>query len=589
MRPVLRFARWLLARLYLAFLWGVRSVTAPLRRRRKIYLHLMLDGGLPDFPPRLTWLSRFRDDRDISLYEALDALKLAREDAAVAGLVLSIRDLNAPWASLWELREALLAFKAAGKDVRAFADGLDMGSFWLASAANHVTLVPQGGLQITGMRAEVLLLRSVLDRLGVKAEFLRAGKYKSYAEMFTETQMSPEAEEALGLILDDRLDLWVEGVASARKLEPEAVRRLLDEGPFRAEDALARGLIDRLAYGDEIQTALEEEVKQGGKTLVLMPMERYHRLKTRLINLRRPLTGVGHVVVLEVEGNIVEGEDRGLRRPTSVISRESYQGLLRELGEDDEVAGVVLRVDSPGGSALVSDILWREVKKLGEAKPVWVSMGSTAASGGYYISAPAARIYASPMAITGSIGVIAGKFQGGNLLSRVGVSAGLVERGSRAGMYGVERGFSDDERAHLQADVDAMYAAFLSRVAEGRKMETEAVHEVAQGRIWSGAAARERGLVDRLGGMRDAIDGLVAEVGQAFRRVEVHPVPAPTNVGLPALLGMGLRGMIAAELRSLVGGAPHLLGDLDLARDTWGALSAPGRRLLALMPFQIRG
>lgn len=584
MRLLLRFPLWLLGRLALAAMGLVRLATSPLRRNRQLYLHLRLDGGLPDFPPAPSFLSRFRGEGDVSLFEVLAALEDARADAQVHGLVLSIRDLGGSWSAVWELRRALATFRAAGKEVIAFADGLDMRGYWLATAADRIALVPEGSLQITGLRAEVMLLRPLLDQLGIKAEFLRAGRYKSYPEMFTEGRMSPELEETLSAILDDRMAEWVEGVASGRGLEADAARALVDEGPIRAERAVGAGLVDELCYGDQLEEGIKRRAEEAGKRMALLPLQRYHRIRARRRALGRPLTGVGRVVVLEAAGAIVEGSNRGVRRPTPVISRDTYQGLLRDLAEDDGVHAVVLRVDSPGGSALTSDLLWREVVRLGEKKPVWVSMGATAASGGYYIAAPAARILAAPTTVTGSIGVVAGKFQGGNLMERVGVRTAVVERGARAGLYGVDRGFTDAERAALQGDIDGMYAAFLDRVTRGRGMEKEALHEIAQGRVWSGAAASQRGLVDAMGGMADAWSGLREAISPRFKRVEIIPVSAPTNVGLGSLVGMSAAHRAT---RALLEELPAPLAEALELRWLWETLARPGHRALAILPWRV--
>lgn len=585
MRFPLRLARWAVARVLLMFVWSIRAVTAPLRSKRRLVLGLELRGDLPDVRVRPPFFARGGRGDGPGLVELLRALSEATRDPAVHGILIRVEDLSAGWAPLWELRQALLAAREAGKEVVVHADSLDMRTWWVSTAASKLLLAPQGMVDLSGFRAEVILLRPLLDKLGIKAEFLRAGRFKSYAEMFTETHMTPAVEEAMGALLDDLSTLWRDESARGRGRPPEDVAGWMERGPFRAERALAEGLVDGLAYLDEVETTLEDAAEGAGLDLVVFPLQRYGAGKARLARWRRPLRRGARIVVLEAAGAIVEGSGGGVRRPTHNISRDTYQEILGTLIEDPSVHGVVLRVDSPGGSALVSDLLWRDVKRLREKKPVYVSMRGVAASGGYYVSAPAERIYASPSTITGSIGVVAGKFQGGNLLARLGVGVEAVQRGGRAGMYGVDRGFSEEERAALQEDVDAMYTAFTDRVREGRGLSADGVEAAAQGRIWSGTRAVQLGLVDELGGIMDAVGQLKERLGREHRSVEVAWISLPSPLDWVSLLASGgaLRGLWAG-LKARLGAELAPAGAEALLR----SVAAPGLRMLAVLPVGLR-
>jgi protease-4 len=480
-----------------------------------------LDGELPDHDGELPFLLPGAEPK-ATLATLWAGLSRARTDPRVLGLRLHIREPELGLAKAQELRRQLLQLAGAGKFVDCYLETAGEGSngtleLYLASACQTVWLAPAGEVALLGLYADSLFLRGTLDKLKIEPSFLSAGRFKSAAEAFTEKGHSPAAREALDGVLDGFFGSVVEGIAAGRDLDPERVRALVDGGPLGATEALAAKLVDRLGYPDEFEDALEERVPSAER----LELDAYGR---------RQLRGQGggrRIAVVFAQGTIVRGgggiEPWGGER---FLGSDDLSEILETLTEEDDVEAVVLRVDSPGGSALASDLILRRVELLGRAKPVIVSMSDLAASGGYYIAARARRILAEPGTLTGSIGVVSGKLATGRFQAEhLGATHDPLSRGAHADLYAALEPFDELERALLERRIQSVYELFLGHVAAGRGLERAAVEEVAQGRIWTGAQALARGLVDELGGLDEALAAARAAAGLAADEggVDLYP------------------------------------------------------------------
>jgi protease-4 len=411
------------------------------------------------------------------------------------------------WAQMQEIRDGVRAFAKTGKPVIGWAEsfgesnGKNTADYVLATACTELWLQPTGELGLLGVAAETTFLRGALDKLGVEPQFGQRYEYKNAADRITQTEFTPAHHEAVDRIVESIWEHAVEQIADARGIDADAVRRLADSAPLLASDALDAGLIDRLGYRDEVYA--EAKRRAGADAQLLFADQWTPRRKKAAALIRRSRD---FVAVVEGHGAIVVGRSKSTPQGRQMGS-DTVSAAFRAARRNDHAAAVLFRIDSPGGSAVASDTIWREVRLTRDAgKPVIVAMGTVAGSGGYYVSCPADVIVAEPATITGSIGVLSGKLVADNLLERLGLTTGAVARGEHARMFSSRRGFSDSERERLDAMLDRIYRDFVQKVADGRDMSYDGVHEIARGRIWSGVDALHNGLVDVLGGQRDAAD-----------------------------------------------------------------------------------
>jgi protease-4 len=472
-------------------------------RRQALLLELDLTAAPIEVEPD-DLLGRLRSRHRPRLRSVLRTLHEAGPDNRVRGLVVKVGG-GLPWAMAQELRGGLQVFAKSGKPVVVWAETLGEGGngtadYVLASAASVIWLQPTGELGLMGVAAETTFLRGALDKLGVEPQLEKRYEYKSAADRIMRRDFTPEHREAVDRVVDSTWTVAVRDIAAGRSLDEPVVRELADRAPLSAEEARAAGLVDRLGYRDEVYAALRTEL---GDDVQLLFADQWspRRKAADLVPRRRD-----GVALVEGHGEIVLGRGRPGPRGRQLGSNAAC-AALRAARQNDHVRAVLFRVDSPGGSAVASDAIWREVLLTRQAgKPVVVSMGSLAGSGGYYIACPADVIVAQPSTITGSIGVLGGKVVVADLMDKLGLNTGAVEHGGRARMFSVRRGFTDGERERLATMLDRIYTDFVQKVADGRGMTYDRVHEVARGRIWSGADAAEIGLVDTLGGLRDAAD-----------------------------------------------------------------------------------
>ncbi len=459
---------------------------------------LVLDWDVPSSleegaPPWRPFGPGFLTPNRPTVFDIERALDRAAGDGRVRGLVMHIDGASWGWAKLAEVRDAVARFRASGKRVDAVIESGGDAEYFLASAADRVALPPAVTLNVNGLLASATFAKGTLDKLGVKPQFAHAGTYKSAVEFYTRSDMSAPAKQALDAMLDDVFRVYVDSLAAARKVPADAMRALIDAGPFTGPDARAAGLVDTLAYADDVDTLA---VRRAGHGAAIESFAHYaERIPDRL---------AGRVAFLEAAGTIAGGRSRFDGLDGMILGQETLTRQLRELRDRNSIKAVVLRIDSPGGDAVASDAIWHEVRRLAAKKPVIVSMSDLAASGGYYIAAPASRIVAQPATLTGSIGVFGGKFDILGLYRKLGLNVESVARGRHAAMLSPYEEWTPEEAGRFQHQIDDAYRLFLSRVAAGRHVSEAAVDRVGQGRVWTGNSAVGIGLVDRLGGIPTA-------------------------------------------------------------------------------------
>jgi protease-4 len=501
------------------------GVGAVALRRRPFVLRVRLASPLPELGPALFLGGA---EPALSLLETLLVLRRAARDPDVAAVLLKSEGPPGGLARAQSLQRAIAAV-AAEKPAVVWAESLTAEELLAASAATRILLAEAGSVHWMGLRYEGVFLHDLLEKIGVAPEVVRIGAFKTAGEALTRSTLSPEQRLQLEALLDDQLAALIDGVAAGRGLPAAALRELLDAGPFTAPAAREARLIDDCRYPDELPALLRELAPALGSREPLPVVDARGYLALRAADagwapLAHERPALAYVVA---RGTIVHG--RGRRG----VASDAYRRLLDEIARHPGVAAVVLRVDSPGGEVVASDLLWRAVRQLGREKPVVASLGDTAASGGYYLASAAHAVFAEAGTLTGSIGVVGGKLDLSGLYERLGIGRDGVERGARAGLYSEARGFSPDERKAVREGMESAYERFVARVAEGRALEPERVRAAGGGRVWSGAAARAPGLVDALGGPLEAIADALSRAGlDPARPLPLAVAPRPPRFGL---------------------------------------------------------
>jgi protease IV len=500
-------------------------VALPLRaeneeKKPPLVAHIRLAGSLDEAPPAAE--SLFGGSSE-NFRAKLDRLRKAQKDPQVRAVYLQIEGLSIGWGKLEELTRAVAGLRKSGKKVFAYLDAADTKDYLLALACDEVCLAPPGEVSLIGLRAEVMFYKELFEKLGVQADMLTMGDYKSAAEPFMRSKMSEPARKQLETVLDDFFEKdLVERIVKSRPskhFSAEQVRQLIDGGPYSARTALEAGLIDRVAYADELQDSFKTilaldkvEIKKNyemAKSVDLDWSNPFSVIKALAGPTKGKSSSAPKVAVIYITGPIVTGKSGASLLGGESCGSTTIIEAIREAEADKTVKAIVLRVDSPGGSALASDLIWHELKKC--KKPVVASMSDVAASGGYYVCMSAARIYAEPGTLTGSIGVLGGKVALGGGLAKLGVTTDSISRGANAGAFSLDRPFTDSERKAVTALMRDIYDQFLDkavagRLAAGKKFDKDHLEkDLAGGRIWTGRQALEHGLIDELGTQEDAI------------------------------------------------------------------------------------
>jgi protease-4 len=534
-------------------------------------LVLNLEGGVPERLPADIPIPIFQNQTPLAVEQVWDTFRRAAADPRIRGILFEPRGLDIGWAKMQEIHDEILQFRKSGKPIITFLQSPSAREYYLASATDKILISPEDSLDLKGLRAESMYFKQTLDKVGVKAEVVHAGKYKDAGDVFTQTSMSPETREVLNTVLDQYYGNLIATVAEGRKKQPDAVRALLDEGPFLARDAAADGLIDALGYEDQAVAEMQTRLKQP--ELKKISSKAYLKVPTLP-------AGAGRRIALVVgEGTITRGTGN------ETADDESFTGtgfikLLKQVENDSSIRGVILRIDSPGGDAIASDEILHEAKILSKKKPLVISMGDLAASGGYYVAVTGDPIIAYPNTLTGSIGVIYERFNLRGLYDKIGIDKQLLTRGRYADIDSEYVPLSEPERQKITGQIDAFYRTFVSRVADGRKKPFDQIEPLAQGRVWLGAQAKQNGLVDQLGGLDRAIEVLKQQSHIApSERVTLVPYPGKRSIfdlllrsQMDASSGVGMRE-VKTRLDKIFGGLP------------WQALSQQG--FLKIMPYSI--
>lgn len=540
--------------------------------------------------------------KPLLLREAVAAIHRAAKDDRVAGLIARVQIPAASAGPVQELREAIAAFSDV-KPSLAWAETYPGTlSYYLASAFREVWMQPSGTVGLVGFATNAMFLRDALDKAGIEAQFIARGEYKSAANLFTQDRYTDAHREADGRLIASLHAQVLAAVAESRHIDPADVDALADKAPLLRDDAVTGRLVDRIGFRDEAYARIGELVGAPGISPETgdadsddapprLYLARYARATASRPSPPMPSIpgrkGKPTIAVVTLHGPIVSGRGGPQLLPfgNSSAGGDTIAAALREAAADDSVSAIVLRVDSPGGSVTGSETIWREVNRVrsgtdGAGKPVVASMGAVAASGGYYVSMGADAIVANAGTITGSIGVVTGKLVARELKDRIGVGSDSVRTNPNADAWSINQPFTDEQHAHVEAEADLFYTDFIERVAAGRKLTVEAVDAIARGRVWTGADALERGLVDELGGLRTAItkakvlaglepdaDVRIASYPGSSLMDMLRPKPSsqPAAASLPdalaALVGRSLAGVLVQAERSLTGVSALWLGD----------------------------
>ena len=540
-------------------------------RRPDVLLELDLTSSPVEVEPD-DLLGRIRMRSRARLGAVLRALHEAGDDPNVKGLVVKVGG-GLPWASVQELRNGLRAFAGSGKPTVAWAetfgeDGNGTADYVLATGCAEIWLQPSGELALMGVAAETTFLRGALDKLGVEPQLDKRHEYKNAADRIMQKEFTPEHREASDRLAASVWDGAVSAIAEARDIAPDAVQAVSERAPLTAEQARDSRFVDHVGYRDEVYADVRRRVGEAAR-LLFADQWTPRRTAAAFVPRRKAA-----VALVQAHGEIVMGRSRPSPRGP-LVGSNSVCAALRAARDNDRIRAVLLRVDSPGGSAVASDTIWREVELTRRAgKPVVVSMATLAGSGGYYIACSADVIVAQPATLTGSIGVLGGKVVISELLDKVGLSTGAVEHGGSARMYSLRRGFTDEERQRVSVLLDRVYAEFVAKVAAGRRMSVEQVDAVARGRVWTGADAARNGLVDILGGLREASaiarerGGLAADapIRPAVHVAAIERLRRPTSSDDPRAAAYAWNGgglaALADELR--LQGGPLLMPAIRL-------------------------
>jgi protease-4 len=563
------------------------------KKAAAVIAHIAIKGSLPDGVGQGGLLA----DVSPHLHRIVERLDKAAADGRVRGVVLTIESPAIGRGRAEELRAAIARIRRAGKPVTAHLVGAEPVHYTLASVCDTIVMPPAATLEITGVRTEVTFYKAMLDTLGVDAEILQVGEFKGAGEPLTRKSMSPQLRAQYEEFVGDLYDQLVERIAADRKLPAERVEALIDTGVFTAEAAVAARLVDAVGYEDEAVSGL------AGRLGIDQPKVARDYAEQKVDN---DFSGIGGLVklvellsgqkqaasagkdktiaIVHVTGEIKEGDGRDDLLGGGSAGSRSVIKAIREAAKDDKVAAIVLRIDSPGGSALASDLIWREAERT--TKPVVASLSDTAASGGYYIAVAADRIVAAPGTLTGSIGVVGGKIAVGKALDRFGVHTDTVAKGRNAGWLSMQSPFTDHEREAFLGTMKEIYRLFTSKVAAGRKLDNERLAKLAEGRVFTGRQAEKLGLVDRLGTLEDAVAEAkkLAGIGDE-EPVERRLLPEPRGL-FDDLFGFaGAGGATPARLAAIAGAAGAALpGGADALRVLLAARIVAGPGLESLAP-----
>ena len=506
-RKVVLIISGILLGLVLIVVFGIAIFVSALRGDRpsiqdNSVLALKISGSMPDYVPDDPFRRLFGGQPQ-SLGSLLAQFRKAKVDKRITAVLLDIDMSDTGWAKSEEIRGAIEDFRTSGKPVYAYMEtGLNK-DYYIATACDKIFVPPPGELFTIGLAADVMFFRGSLDKLGVYPDMYQIGKYKSAGDTFTQKKMTDAHREYINSMLDDLYGRYLDGISKARKKSVDEVKALIDEAPYSAVKAKEIGLIDGALYRDDVEKELKKRLGyKDADDLHIARAGDYKQITQESLGLNKG----EKIAIVYAAGDITSGRSTFSGNGQETIGSDSLVKTINDVRDDRSIKAIVLRIDSPGGSGLASDIIWRAIEAAKAKKPIVVSMGDVAASGGYYIACNANKIVAEPSTITGSIGVVGGKPVLKGFYDWIGVSNEYVMRGKNAGMFRESEKFSDTERAKFQEFLKNTYDDFTSKVAKGRGKEQSYIDSVGQGRVWTGFQGKERGLVDEYGGLDKAIE-----------------------------------------------------------------------------------
>ncbi len=525
-----------------------------------------------------------------SLADLIRRIDEAAGDDDVDALVLRIEGTSLGRGKIHEIRQAVKRCRQAGKPVFAQLAMADAGDYLLASACDQIVMVPSGSLIMTGVRAEMTFYKGLFDKLGIHADMMQMGKYKGAAEPYTRSEMSPPLRESMEAVVDDIYDGLAETIAEDRGTEDHRVKTLIDEGVFMANAARRAGLVDQVLYADQLEGALKKHLDADEIDLVT----RYRKKKidtdfsgitglVKMMNLmfggdkeKEPTDKEAKIAVVYAVGIIMPGKSTSSIFGDEVLGSTTLVEALQKADKDENVKAIVLRIDSPGGSAVASDLIWRETVRI--EKPIVASMGDVAGSGGYYIAMGADTILAEPGTITGSIGVVSGKLALAGLYDKIGLSTEVISRGKVSGLLSSNDPWTAEERAAMTKILREIYGQFVGKAAQGRDMPRGELEKLAQGRIYTGRMAAANGLIDGVGTLADAVSAAKKAAGLKPKdKVKLMVLPKPRTI-FEQLFGDAAMG---EEMRTAMPGAAEAIGQAATLRRLFAEPT------LMLMPFRI--
>ena len=507
-------------------------------------LVLRLEGDLPEQASLDVPIPYLQDQPPMTVEETWEVLRKAAMDSRIKALIVEPRGLGVGWAKLEELRSDIVNFKKSGKPVYAYLRGPAAHEYYVATAADKIYMAPEDFLDVKGLKAELMYVKGTLDKLGVEMEFEHVGRYKDYPDTFTKNGPSPETLEVTNQILDQYYGNLIKVIAEGRKKQPDAIRALLDQGPFLGKPAVDAGLLDGLAFPDELP-AKDNLITDRAYARADVP----------------GFEGKTKIALLVGDGDITRGSAENSLSDNGITSGGMIK-RIKEVENDQSIKGVILRIDSPGGDGIASDDILHEAQTLSKKKPVVISMSDTAASGGYFIAMTGDPIVAYSNTLTGSIGVFYGRVNLLGLYDKIGLKKDVLSRGRFARIDSDYGPLSPDEREKLKTEIEVFYNSFVNKVASGRKRKFDQIEPLAQGRVWLGTQAKQNGLVDEIGGLDRALE-MVKERAKvpASERVALVPYP-PRKTLVEYLLSRDDEtpsietAIINRKIRALVGNVP---------------------------------
>ena len=520
--------------------------------------------------------TRFRTGQHFLEIEAkeLDQLQRAKEDKTIDGVMLRLGMAGYSMGRVQEMRDSILDFRSSGKKVICYIELAGDKEYYLAAACDKIMLNHAGYLSLDGLRSEVSFYKGILHKLGIEADLYHIGKYKSASEMFTREDMSDAHRESLDSLLDDLYEQMISGIAEGRGMSSSQVAKKIDEGPYIAKEAIEAGLVDDLVYEDQLEEIAEQTFGKKKEKLTgkQYGSRKYHRYDWDT----EPKLAVIYATGTIAPGKslFADGNFSFLPIPR-IMGSDTITSAIRKAREDSSIKAIVLRIDSGGGSVFASDLIWREVMLTKGEKPLIVSMGGVAASGGYYIACPADVIVAEPGTVTGSIGVLAGKFNLRGLYDKFGIKKEIFKRGKNSDIFTLYSGFTDEQREIVSRQIRKAYDDFIHKVAQGRNMTEDTVEPIAQGRVWTGKQAKDNGLVDELGSLQLAISIAKAKAG-------LKPGEDADIVTFPKRISLWLRFLLGEV--SFLPESLKLTPLLDLMKATEGIAD---ERIFFLMPYTV--